>query len=69
MPAPGSPATNTFGQPIGPPLPGWKPPPVPPRTPLQGRLCRLVPVEPASHAEPLFRQFAADAQGQMWTYL
>ena len=31
------PTRNNLGQPIGFPLPGWAPPPVPPREPMQGR--------------------------------
>lgn len=59
---------NEFGQPIGPALPGWSPPPLPPRQPLTGRYCRLDPLEPATHADDLFPAFAA-GDGREWTYL
>jgi RimJ/RimL family protein N-acetyltransferase len=63
------PARNDLGQPIGFPLPGWSPPPAPPREPMQGRYCRLEPLQPDRHAEALFEAGAADADGRSWTYL
>ena len=61
--------TNSLGQPIGEPVPGWTPRPRPPRTPLEGRLCRLEPVDAAKHAAALHEAHAADAEGRNWTYL
>jgi RimJ/RimL family protein N-acetyltransferase len=63
------PRCNHRGQPIGPPLPEWTPPPQPERQALTGRFCRLEPLEAARHAEPLFEANALDADGRMWTYL
>jgi RimJ/RimL family protein N-acetyltransferase len=63
------PTHNDLGQPIGFPLPGWAPPPAPPREPMQGRYCRLEPLAPDRHAESLFEADAADAEGRSWTYL
>ena len=63
------PTRNDLGQPIGFPLPGWSPPPAPPRAPMQGRYCRLEPLDPDRHAEALFGADAADADGRSWTYL
>src|SRR5438552_3991429 len=40
------PTRNHVGQSIGFPLPYWVPPPVPPREPMEGRLCRLEPLDP-----------------------
>lgn len=60
---------NEFGQPIGFPLPGWRPPPVPAREAIEGRYCRLEPLDPARHAETLFAANALDTTGQSWTYL
>lgn len=60
---------NHLGQPIGPPLPGWTPRPRPPRTPLQGRLCRLEPLDVDRHAQALHQAYAEDAEGRNWTYL
>lgn len=61
--------TNSFGQPIGEQVPGWNPPPLPPRQPMQGRFCRLEPLDPARHANELFDANSYDADGQSWTYL
>jgi RimJ/RimL family protein N-acetyltransferase len=63
------PTFNDLGQPIGFPLPGWAPPPAPPREPLEGRFCRLEPLDPDRHAADLFAADAADADGRSWTYL
>jgi RimJ/RimL family protein N-acetyltransferase len=60
---------NAFGQPVGPALPGWTPRPRPPRTPLQGRCCRLEPLDADRHAAALHAAYAADADGRNWTYL
>jgi RimJ/RimL family protein N-acetyltransferase len=64
-----TPHCNPLGQPIGFPLSDWRPPPLPPREPIDGRFCRLEPLNPERHAEALFREFAADAAGRIWTYL
>ena len=63
------PTRNDLGQPIGFPLPGWAPPPAPPREPMEGRFCRLEPLDPDRHAADLFAADAADADGRSWTYL
>jgi len=60
---------NELGQTIGFPLPGWRPPPHPPREAMTGRFCRLEPLDPATHAEDLFRANALDADARHWTYL
>ena len=60
---------NELGQPIGFALPGGQPPPRPPRQPMQGRLCRIEPLDPARHAESLFRANSLDRDGRGWTYL
>jgi RimJ/RimL family protein N-acetyltransferase len=60
---------NDLGQPIGLPVPGWKEPPRPPRTALAGRYCRVEPLNPARHADELFRASALDATGRNWTYM
>ncbi|MBS0374372.1 MAG: GNAT family N-acetyltransferase [Proteobacteria bacterium] len=58
-----------LGLPVGAPVPGWHPPPRPPRTPLTGRHCRLEPADPARHAADLHAANARDAEGRMWVYL
>jgi len=60
---------NELGQPIGFPLPGWKEPPRPPRTAMTGRYCRVEPIDPARHAEELFRANSLDPSGRNFTYL
>jgi RimJ/RimL family protein N-acetyltransferase len=61
--------TNEFGQPIGRLLPNWKPPAFPARTLMEGRFCRLEPLDPKAHAGPLWEANSLDADGRMWTYL
>ncbi|MDX2205464.1 MAG: GNAT family protein [Hyphomicrobiaceae bacterium] len=56
-------------QPVGEPLPGWTPRPMPPRTPLAGRFCRLEPLDAGRHAADLHAAQALDAEGRNWTYL
>src|SRR5215475_10515063 len=63
------PTRNDLGQLIGFPLPAWSPPPAPPREPMQGRYCRLEPLDPDRHAAALFEADAPDADGRSWTYL
>jgi RimJ/RimL family protein N-acetyltransferase len=59
---------NEFGQPVGPPVPGWTSRPAPPRTAMTGRFCTVEPLDPERHAAALFAAFAED-DGRMWTYL
>jgi RimJ/RimL family protein N-acetyltransferase len=63
------PTRNSLGQPIGFPLPNWTAPPLPPRAPMAGRLCRLEPLNLDHHAAALYEADAADAEGRSWTYL
>jgi RimJ/RimL family protein N-acetyltransferase len=63
------PSVNNFGQRIGFPLPNWVAPTTPPREPMQGRYCRLEPLDLEGHADALFEADAADADGRSWTYL
>ncbi|MBM3460015.1 MAG: GNAT family N-acetyltransferase [Armatimonadetes bacterium] len=60
---------NEHGQPIGFPVPDWRPCPRPARAPLAGRYCRLEPLEPDRHGATLFAADAEDRDGQSWTYL
>ena len=59
---------NDLGQPVGMALPSWCPPPMPTRNPMQGRYCRVVPIE-ESFADGLFDAYALDREGRNWTYL
>jgi RimJ/RimL family protein N-acetyltransferase len=60
---------NELGQPIGAPLPGWSPRPLPPRTSIEGRFCRVEPLDPDRHAADLFAANSEDVEGRNWTYL
>ncbi|MEN9933561.1 MAG: hypothetical protein RLZZ387_140 [Chloroflexota bacterium] len=60
---------NQLGQPIGPALISWTPPPRPPREAMEGRTCRIEPLDMARHAADLHTANALDADGRMWTYL
>ena len=60
---------NALGQPIGFPLPDWKPPGTPSREPMEGRYCRVEPLHPSLHAASLHDAYALDAEGRIWTYL
>ena len=59
---------NEFGQPIGFPVSGWKVPPAPDGTALQGKYCRLEPLT-KHHAPDLFAANSLDKEGRMWTYM
>lgn len=60
---------NDFGQPVGFDLPGWKAPPFPPHLTLQGRFCRVEPLNAARHSADIFEAQREDASGARWTYL
>ncbi|HBM87166.1 MAG: GNAT family protein [Parvibaculaceae bacterium] len=60
---------NELGQPIGEALPDWSAALAPPHTALDGRFCRLVPLNPSMHSRDLFEAFALDQEGRNWTYL
>jgi RimJ/RimL family protein N-acetyltransferase len=66
---PDSQRTNEFGQPIGFAVPDWTPRPRPPRRPIEGRHCRIEPLDPGRHAASLFRNYALDREGRNWTYM
>lgn len=55
--------------PLGPVVADWTPRPLPPRTPLDGRWCRLEPLDPDRHAADLWAAAATDPAGRTWTYL
>jgi RimJ/RimL family protein N-acetyltransferase len=68
--APPSPAwTNPYGQPIGMPMPGWRPRQRPNAISLQGRFCRLEPLVPAVHGAALEAAYALAKDPGDWTYM
>lgn len=62
-------ALNAYGQPVGPPLPGWTPRPLPPAAPMVGRYCRLERADADRHAAELFAAYAEAPDDRDWTYL
>lgn len=56
-------------QPLGEIVVDWQEPPFPARGVLQGRFCRLEPLDVSKHAEQLFAANALDSHGANWTYL
>ena len=60
---------NSFGQPVGPSLPGWSARPFPPLTPIKGRFCSLEPLDTERHATELFAAYSEAEDGRDWTYM
>lgn len=50
-------------------VPGWAPPPRPSRETIDGRFCRLEPLDPARHAADLDAANRLDVEGRNWVYL
>lgn len=58
---------NEYGQPVGPPV-RWTPgPPLGPVT-LDGRTCRLAPID-GTHLDALYAALCVDSPPETWTYL
>ncbi len=60
---------NEFGQLVGDPVEGWSERPLPPRTPMVGRYCRLEPLDAGRHGDGLYSAYAEAPDGRDWTYL
>lgn len=60
---------NQHGQPIGESLPDWSTRPLPGAVMLQGRFCRLEPLNAERHASDLYAAYGAAPDGRDWTYL
>ena len=45
--------TNAYGQPVGALVPDWTVPAVPAHAPLEGRVTRLEPLDPARHGDDM----------------
>ena len=60
---------NNFDQPVGHLVPGWTARTRPAARPMAGHWCRLELLDPARHANDLYRANRADEEGHMWTYL
>jgi len=61
--------TNHLNQPIGFPLADWTACSRPPHTPMDGRFCRVEPIDPARHAADLYTANLLDTTRANWTYL
>ncbi|WP_119461775.1 GNAT family N-acetyltransferase [Rhodospirillaceae bacterium SYSU D60014] len=60
---------NPLGQPVGSPLAYWTARSAPPRSAMEGRFCRLEPLDPDRHAADFHAATRADGEGRIWTYL
>jgi RimJ/RimL family protein N-acetyltransferase len=61
--------TDDCGRVVGFLVSNWSPPSVPPRTPMTGRYCDVVPLDVVRHANDLFQAFAHDGGEGNWSYL
>jgi RimJ/RimL family protein N-acetyltransferase len=61
--------TNGFGQPVGPAVEAWSERRRPERTAIDGRYCRIEPVDLERHAVALFESYMQAPDGRDWTYL
>ena len=50
-------------------MPGWTPRALPPRTALEGRFCRVEPLDVDRHADSLFAAYEEAPDARDWTYL
>lgn len=60
---------DAWDQPVGFPLPDWRPPPPPSRTALQGRYCRVEPLDAGRHAADFHAANLLEPDLRGWTYL
>jgi RimJ/RimL family protein N-acetyltransferase len=60
---------NEFSQPVGAPLTSWQGARQPARITLEGRYCRLVPVDADQHLPALAEAYNSAEDGRDWTYL
>lgn len=59
---------SSSGLPLGRALPGWSPRPQPPRKVLEGRFCRLEPLDATKHGDDLVAAFSK-TDPDSWRYL
>ena len=60
---------SPLGLPIGDPVLDWTPPPRPNRELMQGRYCRVEPIDPKRHGPDLYQANETDTEERIWTYL
>jgi RimJ/RimL family protein N-acetyltransferase len=63
------PILNSMSQSVGVPVPAWQVPPLPAREVMEGRFCRVEPLEVGRHARELFEANSLDAEQRNWTYM
>lgn len=63
------PEINEYGQTVGDPVPDWHGASALERTVLEGRWCRLEPLDPNRHAGDLFDAYAQARDERDWTWL
>jgi RimJ/RimL family protein N-acetyltransferase len=56
-------------QPVGEPVPDWRPPARPSRITLTGQYVVVEPLQPQLHARSLWAAFSRDTEQRNWTYL
>ncbi|WP_312935932.1 GNAT family protein [Pseudomonas sp.] len=61
--------SNDYDQPIGAAVTDWSPRAQPAAVTLQGRYCRLEPLNAERHAAQLYEAYASASDGRDWTYL
>ena len=64
-----SPQLNEYDQAVGRPLARWSVRPAPARVTIEGRFCRLEPLDVRRHADDLYSAYSLAADGRDWTYL
>ncbi|MDL2356034.1 MAG: GNAT family protein [Pseudomonadota bacterium] len=60
---------NDYDQPIGDAVSEWSPRPLPPHATIEGRFCRLEPINAKRHGADLFAANTTAPDGRAWTYL
>lgn len=60
---------NSLGQPIGRDVADWTACKQPPREVMQGKYCRIEPIDLDAHASDLYSAFRQDNENRIWTYL
>lgn len=60
---------NEYGQPVGLPIPNFRPAQRPKATLIQGQYCILEKLNADKHGEALYRSTQLDPEGKLWTYL
>ena len=60
---------NKFNQPIGDEVVAWHGAMRPGRIPIEGRYCRVEPLDSEKHLVDLIDAFSEDPDGKLWTYM